>query len=589
MRCGLHFDRFQSIPPWFLLALLLAVHGAANYLYARLSSTDYLMNMYTIHYADYHMVFGYRFLTGPPYHLQEEDLSSCFIPSMGVGVEGRRPFSWKRAKHLFRNQPHREYNPFYLIPVAFWSSIWGPSATAIVFTPTLYLLILLFFTFLCGREIRGSVAGLAAAIFVGLIPWVIGLSRYGRSYICLIAACAISYYLLLKTDRFSRPAYSLLFVASFALGFHAVPTRTEFLLLLLAMVGPVLVYARAGLFRRERRFRTIVIIASLCAVAVLLESRWHILDYMNQTRFRADLVRSIRGNVFRHPMAILSYPVHLLLIQLSPVVTLCAAYPIWKCFRRASLHGLALALMFLLPLVVLTYIQHKQPLYITYLCLPLALAAGAGVIRLRRKKAVWFALIILSLSCIVWRSIPIGRIWKSKTACQSTWVKAVDTILWGGACQAYPFFQDTFFNYNYSICFSTMVHPDSLGSRERDPEGIIERLSRIDGLRVGLVFPPDGELFIMKWVEMLALNPTITVHLFNGMPNFYLTVEDIDLIIVRVTGGGEFEKWLESGEFREVPPSILDEVGFLCFHEDDQSMQAFLRFVRDLKDKADLR
>jgi len=563
------------------------------------------MNMPTIHEAEYHLVLGYRYLTGPPFHLPEESLDCCFFPSMGEGVEGRRPFSFSRASGLIKNwvnETPRELNPFFIIPAALWSTFFGPSTIAVVCTPTLYLLILLLFTYLCGKEINGPSAGLFSALFHGMIPWVIGLSRYGRSYICLIAACAVTYYFLIKTERFSRPIYSMLLVASILFSFYSVPTQTEFILFALAMIGPALVHAASGLTNRRSRFRAVAIVSIGIGVLVLIERNWRLVDYLLDPIFMDAQEELVRGDIFRNPTALLAYPISLVMVQVSPIVALCVAYPIWRFFRSPSAQlnfspRIDLALMFFVPLAILSYLHKKQPIYIAHLCLPLALAAGSGIACMQRKKCFCLLLGLLATTGLLWRSIPIDRMTGAGRPFSISAARAVDRVLWKDACRIDSPFKEAFFSGN-KICYPTQLwipYPDTIvqpvdpGRWKEHPSSFFTKMSRIDGMRIGLVSGSFGTT-VRKGAALMALNPTITVHLFNGMKSFDLSAEDLDWIVVGPTEKRDVERWLESRNGGEVRSSSWDElVPYLYFRDDDPEVRNFRRFMLELREKAELR
>lgn len=610
-RGGTLFKSSRHIPPWFFLVILLAAHVVGNYYYARHSSLEYLINIKTIHGADYYLVFGYRFLTGPPYHLSEGDLVNCYRPSMGVGLEQSRTFSWTRVKQLIHqrieSEQKREFegNPFFLIPAALGCTLLGPSPSVIVFTPTIYLLLLIIFTYLCGKEIRGSFSGLSAALCIGLIPWIIGLSRYGRSYICLITALSITYYFLLKTRQFSRPLFSIFFIASFQFAFFSVPSRTEFFLFIFAIIGPSVIHGTFGLIHKRHRLRTVFILVLVCLGLALIARDMGMINYVKNPYLIADHTQQIRGNIFRNPGAILAYPVHFILVQVSVLVTVLVAYPIWKYFRnyysrRQLVHRLGLFSMFFLSFAFLTYYNKKQPIYITHLSLPIVLAAGAGMSYIRLKKTFFLVFIGITLVSLAWRSIPIS----SKEDPDSSplfcpVVEVIDMILWKEACRDSVPFSKAFFHPS-SLCYpikrgvcSPSQDPewDEPGIWKENPVLFWERMSHVDGVRIGFVC--HGRAFgpmVEKGAEILALNPTITVHLFNRMRTFDLTIDDFDWIVVSPNVGGEGEEWLKAMDDLQIHPFILDEfLPYLCFSDDEQSVQRYCKFMIDIKNNAELR
>ena len=517
-------------------------------------------------------------------------------------MDGKRPFSWTRASHLIKHWidgTTTECHPLLLIPAALLSSFFGSSSTAIVFTPTIYLLLLLLFSYFCGKEINGKAAGFSVALFIGMIPWVIGLSRYGRAYICLFAACALTYYLLLKTDNFSRLIYSMLFVASFKISFYVAPSKTAFLLFLLSMSGPCLVHAILGLARRKNRILKVIILVAISAIFIHFLKEWNMLDFLNNRlhEYRRDeLEQLFFGDILHNPMAALAYPVHLIMVQVSPVIILCGAYPILKFFRKSSSkhHSsirIDLALMFLLPLVILSYYNKKQAVYIHLLCLPLGIMAGVGMSYMWKKKKLIIFLLVIAVTCLIWRSIPISEVFHFRLPFQYRVVRAVDWILWSGSCQVGDPF-GAFFNKRI-ICYPSQ-HTSRIDASNLDkaPYKFFKDMSNLCGLRIGMMhyetgFTSWGDI-IRKEAEMLALNPINTVHLFNGMRTFDLTLEDLDWFVVRPREGVEFERWLEEmNDHNDLP---WDMFGcHLCFNDDNRSVWNFQQFMADLKEKADLK
>jgi len=435
---------------------------------------------------------------------------------------------------------------------------------------------------------------------------VIGLSRYGRSYICLIAACSVTYYILLRTRRFSRPIGSMLFVASFLFCFYSVPTQTEFFLFVLAMTGPAFVHAVSGLLRGEGRLRTVFILAAVGALFILLEREWGVIDYILAPRNRDAQEQLTRGDIFRNPSAILTYPFHLVMVQLSPIVTLCAAYPIWRCFRspssqKPSAHRIDLAVMFLLPLAVLSCLHKKQPIYITHLCLPLALAAGSGLAGIQKKKCFSLLLVLLALTGLIWRSIPIDKLTGFSLPIPVPTARAIDKILWRESCQGKSPFEKAFFSGN-RICYATqlwipdpetIIQPIDPALWKREPSGFFAKMSHIDGVRIGMATGVVSGIFgtaVRKGAALMALNPTITVHLFNGMKSFDLSAEDLDWIVVGPLEEKEVTKWLESEDAGEACSAPWDElVPTMYFFDSEPEVRNFRRFMMDLKEKAELR
>ena len=599
MRNPLPYERSYHLHDLLLLAALLGLYGGANYLYARTSGTEYLMKSLTIHDTDYNSVYGYRLLTGPPYHLPDKIFDGLdkhlVFKSMGVGVEGgHRPFSWARAKELFLEWHHGkiEDNPFLLVPVALLCSMFGPSPAVVVFAPTLYLFLLLICTYLIAKEMNGSESGFFAALVVGLIPWVIGLSRFQRSYICLIAFCALSFFLLLKTRHFTRPLFAGLLLISLYCGYYAVPADTEAVLFLITMAGPMICHALLGLSQRTGRFRVVLVLLTTCAVLGVFEWDWNLFDHVT-AKVGDALVTNPRGDVFFNIEALWAYPVHLVTIQLTLFVSLLLAGPMGKfCQRymttRTWAQRIDLVVMFVAPLLLLTYLHKKQPIYATQLCLPIALAAGVGL-GLMKDRGFKAVLVLVACLSALWRGVPLDNVPALAPIFESTAVRAIDALLWRDACDQS---RSRAFCYDIPVCFPTQyVQPVDGGAWKKDPVSFFKKLSEEDGLQVGIMYchddDPQGSQ-IRKGAALLALNQTITVELFNGMPSFDLPVEAFDWIVLRLCENDAIGPWLKAGEEQDLLAAwgVLDAMWL--FPGEEQSIGNLWRFMMDLESKASL-
>ncbi len=627
-RVTIFFDRLRRTPPWILLTLLLIIHGLGNLLYVSLSSPAHLMStrLFHNHNADCFLVFGYRVLAGfdyperccwfgasdPPYRLTDQELDlvyKCPFPSMGEAPESGPAFSWRRAARLvgrWKNDKD-ERNPFFLIPAAVACLVAGPSVAAVMFSPTLYLLILLLFAYLCGKELKGPAAGLWAALFLGLMPWVFGLARYGRPYICLIAACAVSYYLLIRTRHFSRPVATLLFAASFPLGFHVAPTETEGILFFIIMGGPLLVNAWKAVAEKEDRARRALIVCSVLLVLGYYVSRLNLIDYFfhdyrkivignilldggwpfrdaaviePDTARETGIVADWGGDIFKNPSALWAYPAHLLRSQISFVLLLGCIWPMARFIKSRRGHA-DLIFMFLIPFLILTVVNRKQPVYVTYLCFPIALMAGLGAADIRSRR--WAVLVLASLAaaCLQWTAItfedalgpghPAVGVFKEK-------IWKDDARFWR------PYLRRSFYNRE-------SIFPD--GRLKEDGRlDLYDRMSRTDGLRVALVVAATKETIdrydvLLKGAALLSINPTIEVHLVGGLEPFDVILGDLDWVVCKVFDMERFRSLLDSGERTDYLPAPDSEAAGCG--EPGESARNLNRFMNELKEQAELR
>lgn len=79
----------------------------------------------------------------------------------------------------------------------------------IVHLNMLYLILIIVFTYLFGKESGNRQTGLLAAFLVGFYPIIYGLSRKFVPELALIAATTIAYYLLIKSKYFEKTKYTI--------------------------------------------------------------------------------------------------------------------------------------------------------------------------------------------------------------------------------------------------------------------------------------------------------------------------------------------------------------------------------------------
>lgn len=177
---------------------------------------------------------------------------------------------WDRPRHLIESLVYNEmlteislrslfeaftysgyYPPlFHLSMVAFYK-LFAVSMDVAALVNMVYLIILLVSAFGIGQAIGGKGAGLLTAFATSTMPMIIAMSRYTYIEFSLSAMVALSMWLLLLSQGFSRKGYSLLFGLSLGLGLLSKWTFSLFVFPALIVV--ILRGGQASGLRKERR------------------------------------------------------------------------------------------------------------------------------------------------------------------------------------------------------------------------------------------------------------------------------------------------------------------------------------------------
>ena len=133
------------------------------------------------------------------------------------------------------------YPPLVHLTVAGSYQLFGVSMDVAAMANSLYLALLLLAVYGIGERLAGHWVGLLSAFLVSLLPMIFAMSRYLYLDFALTAMVATNVCLLLRSDRFQRRGYALLYGLSLGLGLLVKWTFVVF------AAGPLLV----ALLRRD--------------------------------------------------------------------------------------------------------------------------------------------------------------------------------------------------------------------------------------------------------------------------------------------------------------------------------------------------
>lgn len=126
------------------------------------------------------------------------------------------------------------YPPLVHMTVAGFYQVFGVSMDVAAMANSLYLALLLLAVYGIGERLGGPWVGLLSAFIVSLLPMIFAMSRYLYLDFALTAMVAANICLLLRSDRFQRRGYALLYGLSLGLGLLVKWTFVVF------VVGPLL-------------------------------------------------------------------------------------------------------------------------------------------------------------------------------------------------------------------------------------------------------------------------------------------------------------------------------------------------------------
>ena len=126
------------------------------------------------------------------------------------------------------------YPPLVHMTVAGFYQVFGVSMDVAAMANSLYLALLLLAVYGIGERRGGPWVGLLSAFIVSLLPMIFAMSRYLYLDFALTAMVAANICLLLRSDRFQRRGYALLYGLSLGLGLLVKWTFVVF------VVGPLL-------------------------------------------------------------------------------------------------------------------------------------------------------------------------------------------------------------------------------------------------------------------------------------------------------------------------------------------------------------
>ncbi len=171
-----------------------------------------------------------------------EDESNFYLVSLKYYNEFQHPNLYLPVNLVRMGRAH--HSIFNFITVLFYPLFKKGPDTALL-TNLIFLVILISSVYGIGKKLKDGYCGLLSAMILMFFPAIFGLSRMYLLDFAVTATVSLSIYLLLRSDYFKNPFYSVLFGLSFALGML---TKISYIVFISAPVF----YGAFNLFYRQR-------------------------------------------------------------------------------------------------------------------------------------------------------------------------------------------------------------------------------------------------------------------------------------------------------------------------------------------------
>jgi 4-amino-4-deoxy-L-arabinose transferase-like glycosyltransferase len=324
------------------------------------------------------------------------------------------------------------YPPLSYIIVTPFYALFGKTAdVAIFFSGTLWLSILLFATYMLGRQVFNRKAGLYAAIMVSLYPLIITLERDFFLDLQLTSLVTLTVWLLLYNRNFDHRGRAILLGIALGIG---TMTKWPFAFFL---VAPFLVWVYET-FRQVGWERKRLINLGLCLlVGGSLAAAQYLYNYLflpSDLYNLSNIVQLVTGfsQAAGHPAwntfaGVLYYPVTLINNQVSFLFVILFIAAIPALFKKNVRGRWALILGLVVPYILATLLPVKEQ-RITAPYLPIiAVISAVGLATIRRNVLRSTAMIAMSLmGVILWWANSWGiPLLPDRAALQTSWAELV--------------------------------------------------------------------------------------------------------------------------------------------------------------------
>jgi len=335
----------------------------------------------------------------------------CVVTVVWVGID-RRPPEWDHANHLERafdcyrtlSEPGHDRVKEITEASSFYPPIVSCAAGVLYFVFPIapltaqavmlaYLAVALISVFALGARLWDPAAGLLAAFFLATAPFVIFSLTNFQLDLPLMAMVALALYLLVGTDHFRHPGWSVAFGVASGLGMLTKPPFAAYVL-------PPLLWAAWHAVTAPDRRRRLGLMALALLPAAALAIPWYgprALGLPMQVANRSFKQAAESGHAEAFTPEALSFYLRVLPSQLGVLATLLFVWGLLAVARQRATRAFLWAAV--VPFVLFSLIQNKNLRYTLPILPAAALVAVAGVrsLDLRWSRALTWVCAVVGL------------------------------------------------------------------------------------------------------------------------------------------------------------------------------------------------
>jgi len=158
--------------------------------------------------------------------------------------------------------------PLQFFSTSMFYRLFGPSKTTAVLSNLIWIYILIYSTFLIGKEIQNKQAGILAVMILLSFPMTLGMTRMNMTEVSEIAMVAASILALIKSEKFSKRIPSTIFGICIGLGILTKGAYPVFI------IGPLIIVFSTEAFIKPRRSTQFSNIGLSLIIGCIIGSLW---------------------------------------------------------------------------------------------------------------------------------------------------------------------------------------------------------------------------------------------------------------------------------------------------------------------------